>query len=184
MERTKPYSVLFKELEKDRYQTHSVYEYFIEKKRFKEKVNVVLRIDVDRGLHLCPKLASLLKEKGMNASFYFLTNPERYYNLWNNDIVKQVSDMGFEVGLHTDHYYEQLVFGNDALKGISEDVKRLSTLIGRPIKGMIYHGHNEINALNKKNWDIYKNLKPEVLGLEYHDGFTSVQAVPQLPNKQ
>jgi len=174
----KPYRLLFKELENNRYQTYCVYDYFIEKKHSQDKVNVILRIDVDRGLHLSLKLASFLKEKGMNASFYFLTNPERYYDIWNNDIVKQISDMGFEVGLHTNHYYEQLVSGKDALKGISEDVKKLSALIGKPIKGMVYHGHNEINALNKKNWDIYKNLKPEVLGLIYHDGYTSSYLKP------
>lgn len=176
---TKPYRLLFGELRKDIYCTWSVYDYFVrtraEKKYVakKEKKNVILRIDVDFGFHLCVKLASLLKGAHINASFFFLTFPSRYYNLWKSDIPRLVSDMGFEVGLHTDHYYEQLVSGKDAIEGIKKDVERLSKLVGKPIYGMVYHGHKEINALGKTNWDVYKHLKSKDLGLVYHDGYDS-----------
>ena len=176
---TKPYELLFEELTRDIYHTWSVYDYFIRQSiRPKEKINVILRIDVDFGLHLCSKLASILKEKEINASFYFLTFPSRYYNIWRSDIPKIVSDMSFEVGLHTDHYYEQLISGRDATEGIKEDVKKLSKLVGKPIYGMVYHGHEAMKALGTLNWEIYKNTPPEELDLLYHDGLTSPYTKP------
>jgi len=114
-----------------------------------------------------------LKEKDINASFYFLTFSSRYYDIWKSNIPKIVDDMGFEVGLHTDHYYEELISGKDAIEGIKWDVKRLSKLIGKSIQGMVYHGHKAIDALGKTNWEIYKNMPAEEFGLIYHDGLNS-----------
>lgn len=172
---TKPYKLLFEELSKDIYHTWGVYDYFVNESMHPndKRANVIMRIDVDFGLHLCPTLAIILKEKGINASFYFLTFPSRYYNIWKSDIPKIVSDMGFEVGLHSDHYYEQLMYGKDAIEGIKRDVKKISDLMGKPVYGMVYHGHKEINALGKTNWDVYKSSRPEDLGLIYHDGYLS-----------
>lgn len=167
----KPYYLLFNELSKEKYQTYSVYEYFIEKrgKPKNNKINVVIRIDVDSGLETCDFLSNYLKENKINACFYFLTHPHRYYDIWSSPIPKIVSEKGFEVGLHTDHYYEELTLGKNAIENIKKDVKKLSTLIGKPIKGMVYHGHNEIDAWGKTNCDVYKNVHPKELGLIYHD---------------
>ncbi|MDA2935698.1 hypothetical protein MYX06_00555 [Patescibacteria group bacterium AH-259-L05] len=172
MERiAKPYKLLFEELSKEKYQTYSVYEYFIKRNAQpkKNKVNVIVRIDVDEELDLCSKLSTHLKQKNIHGSFYFLTHPERYYNTWNSPIPKLVSSRGFEVGLHTDHYYEELALGENALKNIKKDVRRLSALIGKDIKGMVYHGHPAMDALGKINGDIYKDVPPKELGLLYHD---------------
>jgi len=174
MKLTKPYQLLFRELEKNIYCTYNVYDYIIKEDMPPEdKKNVIMKVDVDLGLHLSLELAFILKEKNINASFYFLTFPNRYYNIWKSDIPKIISNMGFEVGLHTDHYYEQIISGKDAIEGIKEDVKRLSNLIGKPIHGMVYHGHKEIDALGRTNWEIYKYSKPEDLGLFYHDGYNT-----------
>ncbi len=174
----KPYKLLFKELERDKYVVKSVYEYFIEGKSASDKVNAILRIDVDSGLHLSLWLAYVLHYYGFNGSFYFLTFPERYYNIWKSDVPKVVSDLGFEVGLHTDHYYQQLIFGDDALEGIRRDIKRLSKLISKPIYGMVYHGHKSIDELRTTNWEVYKYVSPEELGLKYHDGVYSPYTKP------
>jgi len=180
VELTKPYRLLLEELAKDTYCTWSVFDYFLKENIHpKDKINIILRIDVDFGLHLCPNFATLLKENGItNASFYFLTFPSRYYNIWKSDIAKIIADRGFEVGLHTDHYYEQLISGKDAIEGIKEDVKRMNDLIGKSVYGMVYHGHKAINALGTTNWEIYKNTPPEELGLVYHDGVNSPYTKP------
>lgn len=183
MNLTKPYKLLFKELRKDAYRTWTVYDYFLKENTHPtDKINVILRIDVDFGLHLCPKLGSILKENGISASFYFLTFLNRYYDIWKSNIPRIISNMGFEVGLHTDHYYEQLISGKDALEGIRTDVYKLSKLIGKPIYGMVYHGHKAINALGTTNWEIYKYIPPEELGLVYHDGLNSPYTKPDSAN--
>lgn len=179
MKLTKPYELLFSELQKGIYRTWTVYDYFIIGKNIDpDKKHVILRVDVDYGLHLCPALALSLKERKINASFYFLTFPNRYYDIWKSDIPRIISDMGFEVGLHTDHYYEQLISAKDAIEGIREDVEKLSKQIGKPIRGMVWHGHITTNLYGLNNWGIYKDIPPEKLGLTYHDGVDSPYTKP------
>lgn len=165
----KRYERLFQELAKDRYKSFTVFEYFIlEKSISKKKVNVVLRIDVDCNLYFAYLAAKYLKEKNITASFYFLPSTEQY-NIWDNQIVKEISLMGFEVGLHSDHYSRQIQLGIDGIAAIKEDVSRFGSLIGKPPEGMVFH----VGEDNIESWHLYKYLKPQSLGLNYHDGFTS-----------
>jgi hypothetical protein len=179
LELTEPYRLLFEELTKDSFCSWNVFDYFIKGIDIpKDQINVILRIDVDSGFHLCPLLATFLKEKEISGSFYFLTFPDRYYNIWNSNIPKKIYKDKFEVGLHTDHYYEELISGKNALEGIINDVKKLGNSIGNPIKGMTYHGHHAMNRFNTTNWEIYKNIPPKRLGLVYHDGINSPYTNP------
>jgi len=77
--------------------------------------------------------------------------------------------MGFEVGLHSDHYYEELMFGVKALPRIKQDIKRLSDMVGSKVRGVVAHGHPAIENSSEHIWDIYKNLEPQELDVEYHD---------------
>lgn len=177
---TKAYRKLFDELSnKDKYNTYSVYDFYVNiKKADKKKRNVIIRIDVDEGFHLCLPLAKELKDRGINASFYFLTHPERYYNIWNSDIPKKIYNMGFEVGIHTDHYYEQLIYGIDGLDKLKKDILELKKLINGDVKGMVYHGHPAMINLGTVNWELTKNIESHELGLEYHDGLKSCYIEP------
>ena len=168
------YYNFFKELTKSKYETYSVYDYFFRKRESKKKVNVIIRVDVDWTMKGCVELAKFFKKKGINASFYFLTIPERHYNIWKTDIVKKVSDMGFEIGLHTDHFYDELTKGIDAKKQIKKDLNKMEKLIRKKIHGMVYHGTKEMNKLKRLNVEAYIDTKPEELGLDYHDGRTSI----------
>ena len=180
LEPSKSLSKLLSELGSPRYKTYSVYEFFVQGRTTGEsdKVNVVLRIDVDRGLHLVRPVAEILAKAGVRASFYFLTHPSRYYPIWDTDIPKSTAGMGFEVGVHSDHHYESLTQGTDAVADLKADIKRLSDAIGGPVHGLTYHGHDKINALAKRNWDPYKHLPAEELGLTYHDGQSSCYLRP------
>lgn len=156
-----------------RYQTWTVYDFYIKNqgKADGDKVNVIVRIDVDSAFHLAPALASALAERDICASHYFLTHPDRYYKIWGSGIPKQVANIpGQEVGLHSDHYYEQLTRSIDAIAAIKKDIERLSHEASTPIKGMVYHGHPAINAKNVRNRDIYLDISPEEFNLSYHDG--------------
>ena len=166
---------LLDELGRDRYETYSVYDYFVQAgcRGSRDRVSVILRVDVDSGLHLAEPLARMLQQRSLHASFYFLTHPERYYSVWDSEVPKVVAELGFEVGVHSDHHYEALMRGTDAIESIKADVVRLSGAIGRPVLGLTYHGHEDVNSLGVRNWDPYKALAPASLGLDYHDGYTS-----------
>lgn len=168
------YSAVFDELSRrDRYRTFNVREFYARRNAEGEedKVNVVVRIDVDSGLHLAPALAKELSSRGISASHYFLTNPQRHYKIWGSGVPALVgSKEGQEVGLHSDHYYEQIVYGRPALEAIRDDVQRLSMEARRPVSGMVYHGHEKINRIGAINRQAYIDAPPERLGLEYHDG--------------
>ncbi len=134
------------------------------------RVTVVLRVDVDCGLHLVPALAEALHARGLRGSIYFLTHPERHYRLWDSGIPARAAALGLEVGLHSDHLYEQLTDGVDGLARLREDVARLAHEAGAPVRGMTFHGHPEIEALGRTNWELTRDVPPAALGLEYHDG--------------
>ncbi|WP_417326350.1 hypothetical protein [Halarcobacter sp.] len=179
---TKAYKKLFEELNKTKeYECRTVYEHYVvhNSKPANDKVTVVLRVDVDNGFHLTEPLVHYMNDYGLKASHYFLTHPKRYYNLWHSDILLKAHNLGHEVGIHTDHYYEQLEFGIDGLSTLKEDIKRLSDLIGEPIKGMVYHGHPAINAKGVTNWKLTKDIDSIELGLEYHDGLKSCYIDPK-----
>lgn len=177
---TKAYERLFDELTDKKYLVRSVYEHYVEENGVPDpnKITVVLRIDVDRGFHLSWPLALQLKQRGLTASHYFLPHTKRYYDLWSSEIPSRIAALGQEVGLHYDHYYEQLAFGIDGLAAFKSDVGRLASLIGGPVHGAIYHGHTAINQLGVTNWELTKNLESSELGLSYHDGLKSCYIAP------
>ena len=178
---TSAYQNLFSELSNDgRYRTYSVAEFYCNqnKQRDLDRVNVIVRIDVDYGFHLSIPLAEALCAYGIHSTHYFLTHPTRYYQLWNSGIPRKVYELGHEVGLHSDHYYEQLVYGVDGLKQLRADISHLSQEIGTNIRGMVYHGHLKIDELRTTNWELTKDLVSSDLGLDYHDGLKSCYIKP------
>ena len=167
---SKHYRYMVGELARPRYRTYTICDLLKATSIDPDIVHVAVRIDVDSGLESCPPLATDLRSRGIRASFYFLTHPNRYYDIWESDVPKLVHQQGFEVGVHTDHYYEQLTLGTDALEQIRHDVNQLANMIGSPVYGMVAHGHPAIDQTDKRNWDVYRDIPPPDLGLEYHDG--------------
>lgn len=181
-ELTPAYRSLFEELsDSAKYRVRNVHEHYVINKGIpdEELTTVVLRIDVDNALHLAKPLADWIDRYGLTASHYFLTHPKRYYNIWNSSIPRYISRLGQEVGLHSDHYFEQLSEGVDGLSVLRNDVRKLGDLIGEPVKGMVFHGHNEIDALGTTNWELTKDLESSSIGLIYHDGLKSVYIDPE-----
>lgn len=177
---TKAYEALFDELASKRYVVRGVHEHYVQHGGAPDDrlPTVVLRVDVDNGFHLSWPLAVQLHQRGLTASHYFLTNSDRYYDIWGSDIPRRINQLSQEVGLHTDHFFDELTLGIDGLASLKSDIKRLSELIGEPIKGMVYHGHSRINAYGVTNWDLTKDIHPEDLNLEYHDGLKSCYIKP------
>lgn len=177
---TRAYRDLFDELREGDYVVRNVYQHYVENAGHPDtaRPTVVLRIDVDSGFHLSWPLAVHLHQRGLTATHYFLTHPQRYYNLWVSDIPKKIASLGQEVGLHSDHYYEELAFGKNGLAEMRSDILKLSELCGSQIRGMVYHGHKEINAMGVTNWMLTADIASDELGLRYHDGLHSSYIAP------
>ncbi|MDO8750426.1 MAG: methyltransferase domain-containing protein [Dehalococcoidia bacterium] len=163
----KRYLALFEELTKPRYRVFTVDQFYHQGQRDPNKVQVILRFDVDAGAGIAYEMADYLHSLGLPASFYFLTRTATYPLDW--DRLRDMQAKGFEVGLHSDHYYEQLTRSVDGLSLMKEDSERFRQELGAPV-GMVWHGHAGMHQLQKCNWDLYKYSGPEELGLRYHDG--------------
>ena len=163
----KRYLALFEELTNPKYHVFTVDQFYHHGQRDPNKVQVVLRLDVDAGAGIAYELADYLHSLGLTASFYLLTRTATYPLEWER--LRELQAKGFEVGLHSDHYYEQLTEKVDGLSLIREDAERFRRELGAPV-GMVWHGHIGMHRLQKCNWDLYKCTGPEELGLRYHDG--------------
>ena len=67
----------------------------------KEKI-VILRHDVDRKPENALVIAAIERDAGIRASYYFRIVKESY----NEDIIKQIAEMGYEIGYHYENLSE------------------------------------------------------------------------------
>lgn len=172
---TRAYRKLLDELGNNYYAVRTVFDHYVTHGGVAnaDKPTVVVRIDVDSGFHLSWPLALALNSRGLTASHFFLPHPNRYYDLWVSDIPRRISGLGQEVGIHSDHYYEQLTEGADGLANLKRDIARLNDLIGGTVHGMVAHGHPAMNELGRLNWELTRDVDSSELGLSYHDGLRS-----------
>jgi hypothetical protein len=123
---------------------------------------IILRHDVD--LHVKPAydLAKLEMECGVESSFFFLTNSHCYNPMSNHNraLIKQISDWGFDVGLH----FDPTIYGDISREQMNEYVdfesKMLSIITGKKVQTISLHNpsvHNQypifdgyINAYSDK----------------------------------
>ncbi|MAG93331.1 MAG: hypothetical protein CMJ48_06230, partial [Planctomycetaceae bacterium] len=154
--------------ENERYLTQTVYEQYGLERRDPAKVNIAIRHDVDVAFDRVLTLAEYEHDIGIRASYYFLTDTAPY-RLWDSDVPRRLIELGHEVGLHSDHRYEEVALGRDGLARLREDVARLSELCGRPIRGVVWHGGKHLRPVQAHNYELYESLTAGELGLEYHD---------------
>jgi hypothetical protein len=145
-----------------------VVEHFARDERGADRVNVCIRHDVDIRLDKVLELAEYERALGLRSSWYFLTDTAPY-RVWESDVPRRVAEMGHEVGVHSDHLYEQLALGRDGLARLREDVERMSAHAGSRVRGVCWHGGKHIAAFKANNYDLYKDIPAGELGLEYHD---------------
>lgn len=164
-----PFKLIYRELaDQSRYVTRTVYDHFLLKKWSDDLVNICLRHDVDIALNLVIPLAEYERELGLFSSYYFLTDTAPY-DIWNSEIPRRLTEMGHEVGLHSDHYYEQVALGRDGLVRLKEDAERLGELARVENVGVAWHGGKHMLPFKCMNYELYENIPASELGLLYHD---------------
>ena len=112
-----------------------------------EGKTVILRHDIDRKPENALVIAEIEQEADLKASYYFRVVRHSY----NEDIVKQIADMGHEIGYH----YENMSTCNGDLRLAIDDfrlnLERLRRLY--PVKTICMHG----SPLSKwNNLDLWK----------------------------
>jgi hypothetical protein len=114
-----------------------------------DEFTILLRHDVDVSLGKALRLAEI--ESSLNVfATYFIRLQSRFYNpeeFINHEIITKLQNLNVEIGLHYDlQYYQE--HGNNLHEMLETDVKKLSNLIGRPVRICSSHRPGRISTLN------------------------------------
>ena len=111
--------------------------------------SVCLRHDVDSKPQNSLKTAGIEAEMGIRATYYFRAVPES----WNDDIIREISAMGHEIGYH----YESLTTcaGNveKAYADFCRNLERLRVLA--PVSTICMHGSPRSPYDSRDIWKLY-----------------------------
>ena len=112
---------------------------------------VILRHDIDVDIPKALKLAELETELGVSSVYYVLLRSDLYNfsSERNVAMLKQISNLGHEVGLHFD---ETFYNGKDKAQHVLREAKVLSEVIGAPVKSVSMHRPSQ--ACLSENWQI------------------------------
>ncbi|TFG34235.1 hypothetical protein EU527_04240 [Candidatus Thorarchaeota archaeon] len=121
-----------------------------------DRINVFIRHDVDISLKRTRKMVEVEKEMGIYSTYLFRLHAEKYTFEEAIPIIRQLSNEGFEIGLH----YETLAVakGNrsKAIELLVHDIERLRKIT--PIRVVAAHGQK-----NYRNRDIWIDMDKEEL---------------------
>ena len=138
-------------------------ESIIESNSYHTPKQVILRHDVDLLPYHSLKFAQIQASKGIKGSYYFRSIPES----WSVEVIKQVSELGHEVGYH----YETMDTANgDIEKAWGEfrfNLDELRKLV--EVKTICMHGSPRSKYDNKAIWDKYDYRSLGVIGEPYYD---------------
>ena len=124
---------------------------------------VVLRHDVEKKYKTALHFAEIQHKLGIKGTFFFRILPKCF----NPDMVKQIADLGHEVGYH----YDDLTFcKGDINKAIKRFKKNLQTLRDvAPVDTICMDGSPLSKYDNKALWDTYNYSDFGLIGEPYYD---------------
>ena len=137
-----------------------------------EKKSVILRHDVDRKPENALVIAEMEKEAGIKASYYFRIVKESY----DEDIIKQIAEMGHEIGYHYENLSEiskeRGVKSEEELLELAIDDFRLNLEKLRklyPVTTICMHGSPLSKWDNKDLWKKYDYRDYGIIAEPYFD---------------
>ncbi len=161
----KKYTQLLKALQQAGY-FFQTSEDFLQEQQVK---TIILRHDVDLSAKNSLCTAKIENELGIKGSYYFRAIPQS----WDENIIKQISDLGHEVGYH----YENLsVFKGDyngAIKDFETNLMKLRKLAH--VKTICMHGSPMSKFNNLDLWKKYNYKDYGIIGdLDFDINFDEV----------
>ncbi|HEY9246721.1 MAG TPA: hypothetical protein VIO11_07750 [Candidatus Methanoperedens sp.] len=122
---------------------------------------IIIRHDVDRKIEMALEMADLERSLGIRASYYFRKIP----HVFNPDIIKQIKDMGHEIGYH----YEVLdkAKGNKelAIRIFEKELQEFREFTD--IKTICMHGNPLARWSNNELWQDYDFRDFGIIGEPY-----------------
>lgn len=143
---TEHYRYIIREAKKN-YQFSS-YDSFDKNSKF-----ILCRHDVDISAHRALKLATIEKEEGISATYFWHMHSE-YYNLFEKEIfeiVKQISSLGHHFGLHFDSHFYNVQTQEQIEKHLSIEKDILENIFNVKIRVFSFHNTNPF-VMSCKDW--------------------------------
>ncbi|MGE3313512.1 MAG: hypothetical protein AB7O26_00260 [Planctomycetaceae bacterium] len=114
----------------------SLAEYALEENRSQERVNVVLRHDLDAGdPHVSRGLCEVERALDLRSSVHILVDGQLYDPVRLNDVARELHAEGFDVGLHTQAWMHE-----DFAAAFHRDLDRFESLFGFSPRTFSQHG--------------------------------------------
>ena len=160
----KIYNSLLDEMVSKGYLFDTFANYLINKDGYPQKSKLVmLRHDVDLLPFNSLRFAQLQASKGIKGSYYFRAVPES----WNIEVIKQIADLGHEVGYH----YETMDTANGNIEKAWDQFRfhldELRSLVD--VKTICMHGSPRSKFDNKEIWSKFDYRSLDIIGEPYYD---------------
>jgi hypothetical protein len=126
---------------------------------------IILRHDVEYFPHKAMTFADIENGLGIKSSFFFRLHAKEYNVLEYKTlkIIKDISKMGHEVGLHEETLDVRHITKESPEKVLKRDLKVLESITGKKVSGV--SSHNDFSGIN--NLDLWKSKSPKSFGLRY-----------------
>lgn len=108
---------------------------------YNEENAILLRHDIDFDVDMAYKVAQIEVDVGVRSTFFFMTTCDAYNILSasNRKKIKEMSDLGFEIGLH----FDPTLYDSEDISELEKHAKRESEIIfdvtGREVKSLSLH---------------------------------------------
>ncbi len=128
-------------------------------KNYRGKPGIILRHDIDLSIYDAYKIFKIEKSFGIKSTFFIMTSSECYnpFTKVNRKLIEEISDAGFEIGLH----YDPSIYRNVSLKGIQkkaeEEAEMLEKITNEKVVSIsqhrpaIRHPHGKYSFFKKFN---------------------------------
>jgi hypothetical protein len=101
---------------------------------------LILRHDIDINPTAALKMAKAEHNLGIKATYFILLSSENYnsFDGRNIAIIKQISKLGHEIGLHYDiNKYE--AYSKDYVSALKAELQALESIVGKPVRCISSH---------------------------------------------
>ena len=121
--------------------------------------SVVMRHDVDTQILIADTMSKIENNLGVKSTYFFRFHAHSYNPMRINDarIIKQISDLGHEVGLHYEPDYYHMISGN-LESGLKREIEILQEICKREVKSIAPHEPTRTNNFSLKD-ETLKKLK-------------------------
>lgn len=115
----------------------------------KNKKGFLLRHDVEISVELAYRMALIENKNNIQATFFFLTTSDTYnvLSFKNKKYIKEIEEMGHEIGLHFDpSVYGNLAENGELSKKVNKEARPLEFIINKKIKSISLHNPSIHNS--------------------------------------